>query len=92
MGDREKGLHGSPPPPENVDPPRCEVVLAEYVERLNAGDVLNIAEIKKDHPALAEDLIDQLRLFQGAFRAAAIPPAVSTLGDYTLRHQIGRGS
>ncbi|MBI4582951.1 MAG: protein kinase [Planctomycetes bacterium] len=93
MGDKKNGGNGSSPSAGtgSGDLSRGEALLAEYVERLNAGEAIDIAAIKKDHPEIAADLIHQLRLFQGVFQDPASPASLGTLGDYTLRRQIGRG-
>ena len=45
-----------------------ELLLAEYVDRLTAGEAFNVEKIRADHPEVAEELIDQLRALQGLFQ------------------------
>ena len=68
-----------------------EDVFARYVDRLNAGEGLDKARIRADHPSIASRLLEELEayeLFGGELEA---DPPLGTLGDYTLRRQIGRG-
>ncbi|MBN1420210.1 MAG: protein kinase, partial [Planctomycetes bacterium] len=71
--------------------PDLEALLAEYIERLNAGEALDVDSIRREHPDVADDLISELRLFQGIVPAPSEEQPLGTLGDYTLRRQIGRG-
>ena len=70
-------------------------LLWEYVDRLNSGEPVDPARIREDHPALAEELIAGIETLQSLHSppGAAVPesPPLTTLGDYTLRRQIGRG-
>ncbi len=91
MEDRGNRADGSSHSSGNGELSRYEVLLAEYAERLNAGEAINVDAIKNSHPDIADELIDQLRVFQGAFQDSATLPSLGTLGDYTLRRQIGRG-
>ncbi|MBN1835032.1 MAG: serine/threonine protein kinase, partial [Spirochaetales bacterium] len=76
---------------DNTNSSKLELLLAEYVDRLNAGEAFNIEKIRADHPRVAEELIAQLRVLQGLFQDNESSVALGTLGDYTLRRQIGRG-
>ena len=76
-----------------VDPLReqqLEELFAYYVDRLNEGDELNPQEILAKHPELGTDLIEHL---EGYIDPGAAPsmPSDRTLGDYTIRREIGRG-
>ena len=66
-------------------------LLYEYVDRLNAGEILDKEAIQEEQPDHAEALIEKLQVFEGIGidRESAAP--LGTLGDYTLRRQIGRG-
>ncbi len=74
-GDEERGL---------------EKLFASYVDQLNRGDELNTQEILAKHPLVGEQLLACLEDFVGA-DTAPINVQLQTLGDYTLRRQIGRG-
>ncbi len=69
---------------------QLEEVFAYYVDRLNKGDELNPQEILARHPELGADLLEYL---EGYIDPDAAPsmPSDRTLGDYTLRREIGRG-
>jgi len=72
-------------------PALCEILLADCVERLTAGESVDLEALRREHPDLAEELIEQLRLFQIVAEDSPMPVPIGTLGDYTLRRQIGRG-
>ena len=74
-GDEERGL---------------EKLFASYVDQLNQGNELNPQEILAKHPLVGEELLVCLEDFVGA-GMAPINTQHQTLGDYTLRGQIGRG-
>ena len=72
---------------------RVQDIVAEYVERLNLGDEIRPDEVLSEHPDLAAEILDHLECF---LDLASRPSAddnhpLGTLGDYTLRRQIGRG-
>ncbi|MBI4583033.1 MAG: protein kinase [Planctomycetes bacterium] len=84
----------------NVDPDRIapdgdengvlDGLLAEYVDRMQSGEILLKEEILRDHPDIGSELLRKLQVFQDiGFQADGEP--LGTLGDYTLRRQIGRG-
>ncbi len=64
-------------------------IVADYVDRLNDGEMLDPGKIRQEHPDLAEEVLGRLEVFQGV--GARASPALGTLGDYTLRRPIGRG-
>ncbi len=66
-------------------------VLAEYMDRINRGEALDEDEISRVHPELAGELIDNLRTLTRIGRSEAREVPLGTLGDYTLRREIGRG-
>ncbi len=67
-----------------------EKLFASYVDQLNRGDELNAQEILAKHPVVGEQLLACLEDFVGAGNAPT-NVQLQTLGDYTLRRQIGRG-
>jgi tetratricopeptide (TPR) repeat protein/tRNA A-37 threonylcarbamoyl transferase component Bud32 len=78
------------------DAERFERLLAEYVDRLNAGETLDRDAVLADHADLGEALLRELLTFEefdlpqaAAARASTEP--LGSLGDYTLRRQLGRG-
>ncbi len=64
-------------------------IVSSYIDRLVSGEMLDQEEIEKAHPDIAQDILDRLDVYQ-AFGSETAPP-LGTLGDYTLRRQIGRG-
>ncbi len=66
-------------------------LLYDYVDRLNAGEILDKQRIREEHPDYAEALIQKLEVFEGIGIAFGAEAPLGTLGDYTLRRQIGRG-
>ncbi len=78
------------------DDERFERLLGEYVDRLNAGESIARDAILTEHPDLGPALLREIGTFEefelpeGALVGAAAQP-LGTLGDYTLRRQIGRG-
>ena len=77
-------------PHEQPSSRRYEEVLEEYIDRLNAGERFDPVELWSKHPDFAEELIDHLETFANIESHGEASP-VGTLGDYTLRRQIGRG-
>ena len=78
------------------DTPKDEVelvedLIAEYLDRLNDGDVLDPKAILAEHPGVGHQVIVALHEFVGSGSEANDAPPLGTLGDYTLRRQIGRG-
>ncbi len=69
-----------------------EQVLADYIDRLNRGERLRPELIEAAFPTIAPTVIEHLRAFQGfSANDPSTAPRLDTLGDYTLRRQIGRG-
>jgi serine/threonine protein kinase len=60
------------------------------VERLNRGEELHPQEILAKHPVLGEDLLASLEGYVDPDSTVPVSPC-RTLGDYTLRREIGRG-
>jgi hypothetical protein len=69
-----------------------EELFAAYVERLNAGEELDPEKILTEDPVHGAEIIEHLEEYVG-FTADATEGSrpLGTLGDYTLRRQIGQG-
>ncbi len=67
-----------------------EELFASYVERLNRGEELHPQEILAKHPVLGGDLLACLEGYVDPESAPTAWPS-KTLGDYTLRREIGSG-
>ena len=68
-----------------------EHVLSECIDRINKGEELDPGEIIRDYPDLAAELLLELETYQSIHSLEAPLEPLGTLGDYTLRRQIGRG-
>ncbi len=68
-----------------------EHLVGEYIDRVNNGEKIDPAEIIDAHPDLAAAILRELDTFQGIMANGPTSPSLGTLGDYTLRRQIGRG-
>ena len=64
-------------------------ILARYLDRLNSGETIDPLEVVDTYPDLGEDILREIYTFMDV--AEGDPPTLGTLGDYTLRRQIGRG-
>jgi tetratricopeptide (TPR) repeat protein len=85
--------NGSNPSGSGSDAERdggIEEILAGYIERLNAGEPLDTSAIRREHPEIADELLEQLRLFHG-IEAGCGSISGRVFGDYTLRRRLGRG-
>ncbi|MCZ6796205.1 MAG: protein kinase, partial [Planctomycetota bacterium] len=66
-------------------------ILSGYIDRLNGGEVLNLRKVQKEYPELANEIWTRLEVYQEVGGQKVPDHALGTLGDYTLRRQIGRG-
>lgn len=69
----------------------AELLLQEQVDKLNAGERLDLKGLLRDHPGAGLEVIEQLKVFEGIERDDQVTPSLCTLGDYTLRRKLGRG-
>ena len=65
-------------------------IIADYIDRLIAGERLNRQGILGDHPECAEEILTELEMFLQLDSDRDAPSPLGTLGDYTLRCQVGR--
>ncbi len=79
----EPGEHGM------TDSEQFDRIVTEYVDRLNGGEELNPFEILAAHPEHGADILRHLEAYTVLESDTTAP--LGTLGDYTLRRQIGRG-
>jgi hypothetical protein len=83
---------GTPREPDDVlEPDAIERVVGSYLEKLIAGESLDPQGILAEHPRWGAQILEGLERFIALDRDALEPAALGTLGDYTLRRQIGRG-
>jgi len=83
----------SRPRPEEVpgEGDALEEILSGYIDRLNAGEMLDREVIGREHPLDAEEIWERLEVFREIGGEGAAAPPLGTLGDYTLVRPIGRG-
>ncbi len=85
--------------PSNLEPEnqptsrsdKLQELFEEHMDRLNAGEPIDRQSIERDHPEFASQLIHELRFFESLGSVPDRTAPLGTLGDYTLRRQIGRG-
>ena len=69
-----------------------EIHFGRYVDRMLAGEVLDLEQVRRDHPESGDALVQQLRSFQDLLDASHSGDlSATTLGDYTVIRQAGRG-
>jgi hypothetical protein len=71
-----------------------EELVTEYVDRLIAGELFDPVDILTRHPENGEEIVRELYTYlevAEGLQATGNTAALGTLGDYTLRRQIGRG-
>ncbi len=67
-----------------------DTIVTDYLDRLNRGEVLDPFQILAEHPELGQEILEELQAFISLDSTTESSP-LGTLGDYTLRRQIGRG-
>ncbi len=77
--------------PPNEESPELDALLFDYIDRLNAGEVLDPEAIARDHPAQASALLDRLEVYRMLEEPAAFELSTGAVGDYRLLRRIGRG-
>ena len=73
------------------DDPAREELLAQYIDRLNAGEAVDADQIRRDHPDCADDLVELLKEFEGFGRSGEDVGLTDAFGDYRIIGEIGRG-
>jgi serine/threonine protein kinase len=68
-----------------------EELVTEYIDRINRGEILSPKQILADHPRIGNEVLHHLKEFIELGAEFDSPAPLGTLGDYTLRRQIGRG-
>ena len=66
-------------------------LFADYLDRLNAGETVDPLEVLYEQPQHGPALLEKLEAFVELTRESPEDRPLGTLGDYTLRRQIGRG-
>ena len=68
-----------------------DTAFAGYVDRLLAGEQIDVDLIQDEHPEFGPDLIDQLRSFCDLANGANGSSSPQKLGDYEILRELGRG-
>jgi tetratricopeptide (TPR) repeat protein len=85
---------GSPETPcEDRRRDALDVIVAAYLDRLNAGEEIDPLEVATDHPEAAREILEELAYYVRLDGRATDEAGadLGRLGDYTLRRRIGRG-
>lgn len=70
---------------------RFEELVCAYIERINAGEVVDAALIEREEPELAAALLVELDTFFDLDLERKVGRPIRTLGDFELLGEIGRG-
>ncbi len=72
---------------------QLDALVGKYLDRLNDGEQLEPEDVLIEHPDLGPAILDEIRTFLdlGNEHETSVDSPLGTLGDYTLRRQIGRG-
>ncbi len=66
-------------------------LLSRYLDHLNSGELVDPDQILADHPEQGPRLVSALEAFLDLQTDQTTEQSLGTLGDYTLRREIGRG-
>ena len=66
-------------------------LFAYYMDRLIAGELVDLYEVKRQHPDLGEEVIEQLRSFCELADDSSEMGRHRRVGDFELIREIGRG-
>ena len=66
-------------------------IFGQIIDRLLAGEVLDVRRLREEYPDMTADVLEQLRAYQDMLPRENDGPSASTLGDYTIVRQVGRG-
>ena len=82
----------TPSDPDADQPSDIDRRVCQYVDRLNLGENLDPVDVLAENPIDGQEILDRLERFVGSWAVDADQnDPLGTLGDYTLRRQIGRG-
>jgi serine/threonine protein kinase len=86
---------GLPGRGENDPPDALEKAVGDYLDRLNSGEVIDPGKVLAENPRLGRRILEALEDFvdldSDPDSNAERSQLLGTLGDYTLRRQLGRG-
>ena len=64
-----------------------EEMLAEYIDRLNRGEILDEQQLLVEQPVIGGEIWERLEVFETVGARVPADHPLGTLGDYTLRRQ-----
>ena len=70
---------------------RLDEIVGDCLDRLNAGEHVDAMRVLEEYPDEGPEVLEALRTFVTLGTGANSEAPIGTLGDYTLRRQIGRG-
>ena len=89
--DRPRRADNTAPGPALSREERIGRVLADYTDRVNAGETVSIDAVLSAHPDLAAELEVALEGLRGLWPSGTDNDPLGVLGDYELLREIGRG-
>jgi serine/threonine protein kinase/tetratricopeptide (TPR) repeat protein len=66
-------------------------LVSEYVDRMNAGEKLDPQQVLEQHPRRGPEILEELQVFLDIDEDEWAVSAFSTVGDFRLIRQVGRG-
>ena len=70
---------------------QIEEAVARYVDDLTAGRPVDPMQVLVENPGIGHDVLERVESFVALQHDDQVQAPLGTLGDYTLRRQIGRG-
>ncbi|MCA9215017.1 MAG: serine/threonine protein kinase, partial [Planctomycetales bacterium] len=68
-----------------------EEIFAHYVDRMMAGETIDLEQIKERHPEVGDEIVEELRQFSEIVSDDDTRPTVHSFGDCDIVREIGRG-
>ncbi len=66
-------------------------LFGQIIDRLLTGEVLGVERLREEYPNISDEVLEQLHNYQDMMASDGNEPALSTLGDYSIVRQVGRG-
>ncbi|MBN1443059.1 MAG: serine/threonine protein kinase, partial [Planctomycetes bacterium] len=76
---------------DETDIDRIEEAVARYIDDLIAGRPVDPMQVLVENPGIGDAVLERLEDFISLRQDDQVGAPLGTLGDYTLRRQIGRG-
>jgi hypothetical protein len=91
LPDEADDLRSDRPDDGLVEGDGIDAALAEYLDRLNRGEMLDEEKVLSEQPLTGAEIWRRLDVFHGLGPIPAVDRPLGALGDFTLRRQLGRG-